>query len=99
LPCLIRRAALRGLGDNTQYTISDLRAQVMDTMKAEGQQVRSFQYAAARLKARPELAPVLIHKPGPLYDHPERFAELADVYRRGLDEVAALLQGVTARPN
>jgi len=59
----------------------------MDTKKAEGQQIRSFQYAVARLKARPELARVLIHKPGPLYDYPERADALAEVYRRGLAEV------------
>jgi hypothetical protein len=99
LPCLIRRAALKGVGDSTQYTVSDLRAQVMDTTRAQGQQIRSFQYAAARLKARPELARVLIHKPGPLYDHPDRSDALAEVYRRGLAEVGTLLQGVKARPN
>jgi hypothetical protein len=98
LPCLIRRASLKAVGDTTQYTITDLRAQVMDTTKAQGQQIRSFQYAIARLKARPELAHLLIHKPGPLYDHPERADALAEVYRRGLEEVGSLLQGVIARP-
>jgi hypothetical protein len=99
LPCIIRRAALRSIGDTTQYTVSDLSAQVMDTKKAQGQQIRSFQYAAARLNKRPELARILIHKPGPLYDHPERSEALAEVYRRGLKEVATLLQGVKARPS
>jgi hypothetical protein len=99
LPCLIRRAALKGIGDKTQYTVDDLQAQVMDTTKAQGQQIRSFQYAVARLQARPALARVLIHKPGPLYDHPERADALSEVYRRGLEEVGGLLQGVTARPN
>jgi hypothetical protein len=99
LPCIIRRAALRGVGDTTKYTVDDLRAQVMDTTRAQGQQIRSFQYAVARLNAQPELARVLIHKPGPLYDHPERAGALAEVYRRGLAEVGALLQGVRARPS
>ena len=49
--------------------------------------------------ARPALAPILIHKPGPLFDEsPARQAALAGVYRRGLEEVGALLTGVRTRP-
>lgn len=103
LPCLIRRAALRhGLGatDYTSYTVPDLRANVLDTTKAYGQQVRSFQFAIERLQRRPGLASLLIHKPGPLSDEsPARQAALADVYRRGLGEVAALLAGVRTKPS
>ena len=103
LPCLIRRAALlKGLRpdtDPTVYTVPDLAAQVLDTRQSEGVQVRSFQLAIERLRARPALAPILIHKPGPLFDEsPQRQAALADVYRRGLEEVGALLTGVRTRP-
>lgn len=103
LPCLIRRAALetgfRPDADPTVYTVEDLTAQPLDTRQSEGQQVRSFQLAIRRLQARPTLATLLIHKPGPLSDEPPaRQAALAEVYRRGLDEVATLLAGVTARP-
>lgn len=103
LPCLIRRAALlKGLRpdvDPTIYTVPDLAAQVLDTRQSEGVQVRSFQLAIERLRARPTLAPILIHKPGPLFDEsPQRQAALADVYRRGLEEVGALLTGVRTRP-
>jgi len=102
LPCLIRRAALRsGLGatDPTTYTVPDLKANVLDTTKAYGQQARSFQFAIERLQGRPGLASLLIHKAGPLSDEsPVRQAALADVYRRGLDEVATLLAGVRTRP-
>lgn len=103
LPCLIRRAALdkgfgRG-GDTTVYTIEDLAARPLDTRQAEGQQVRSFQLAIERLRARPGLAPILIHKPGPLRDEtPARQAAMAEVYRRGLEEVGALLRDVRTRP-
>jgi hypothetical protein len=98
LPCLIRRAALASIGDLTEYTLADLHRGSMDTRHAEGQQIRSFQYAIDRIRKRPDLARMLIHKPGPLYDNPERLDNLADVYRRGLGEVGALLDGVKARP-
>jgi hypothetical protein len=102
LPCLIRRAALHerlGAADKTSYTI-DLTGGTLDTNQAEGQQVRSFQYAIERVRQRPEIAELLIHKPGPLSDEsPARRSELAEVYRRGLEEVAAVVGGVHAEPN
>jgi hypothetical protein len=103
LPCLIRRAALlKGFApdaDPTVYTVDDLTARALDTRQSEGVQVRSFQLAIERLRARPALAPILIHKPGPLFDEsPVRQASLAGVYRRGLDEVGALLTGVRTQP-
>lgn len=102
LPCLIRRAALDsawGAGqDETTYTVPDLRAQTLDTRESIGKQVRSFQYAIARLRGHPSLANLLIHKPGSLADEVARLDQLADVYRRGLDEVARLIDGVDTRP-
>lgn len=99
LPCLIRRAALR-TGDKTTYTLSDLTAHTLNTREAEGQQVRSFQFAIERLRKNPALAPLLIHKPGPLSDEsPARQAALAEVYKRGLAELAALLAGVRTTPS
>jgi hypothetical protein len=98
LPCLIRRASLLGQ-DPTTYGVPDLKAATLDTKQAEGQQVRSFQIAIERLSQRPELATVLIHKPGPLYDDSSRCGDLADVYRRGLAEVGRLLAGVHAAPS
>lgn len=103
VPCLIRRAAIdAGLGrgsDTTIYTLADLTERPLDTRQAEGQHVRSFQLAIERLRSRPALATTLIHTPGPLSDEsPDRQTELAEVYRRGLEEVGALLNGVTTRP-
>jgi hypothetical protein len=103
LPCLIRRAALlKGLGpgaDTTVYTIDDLTSRTLNTRQSEGAQVRSFQLAIERLRTRPDLAPILIHKPGPLFDEsPARRALLAGVYRRGLEEVGTLLTGVRTQP-
>jgi hypothetical protein len=102
LPCLIRRAAIRrGLGaDTTTYTIPSLLSHTLDTRQAEGQQVRSFQVAIGRLSKRPDLARLLIHKSGPLIDQtPQEQAALAEVYARGLNEVAALLANVQTRPS
>ena len=103
LPCIIRRAALQvawGRGqDPTVYTIPDLRAQPLDTCQAEGRQVRSFQLAIARLRAKPGIENLLIHKPGPLTDESPHLAHLADVYRRGMEEVGELLADVHATPS
>ena len=103
LPCLIRRSALAtGLHpdtDPTTYTLADLRSRPLDTKKSEGVQIRSFQIAIERLRAQPTLASLLIHKPGPLFDEsPARQEGLANVYRRGLEEVGTLLNGVETRP-
>jgi hypothetical protein len=102
LPCLIRRAALDaawGQGhDATPYTVPDLRAHPLDTGESVGQQVRSFQFAIERLRARPNLAKVLIHKPGPLSDEVGHLDQLAGVYRRGLEEVGRLIEGVQTKP-
>ncbi|MEC4723316.1 Qat anti-phage system QueC-like protein QatC [Noviherbaspirillum sp. CPCC 100848] len=103
LPCLIRRAALvTGLSpepDPTNYTINDLTSRVLDTRQSEGVQIRSFQLAIERLRQRPDLARILIHKPGPLIDESAvRQARLASVYQRGLEEVGILLNGVRTRP-
>jgi hypothetical protein len=103
LPCLIRRAALDaawGAGqDETTYTVSDLQAQVLNTRASIGKQVRSFQFAIERLRGRPGLARLLIHKPGSLADEAGRLDQLADVYQRGLNEVARLIDGVETRPS
>lgn len=98
LPCLIRRASLLGR-DRTTYSLPDLKARKLDTSQAEGQQVRSFQLAIARLAKRPELAPLLVHKPGSLRDVAGDIDALAGVYGRGLAEVGRLLAGVRAGPS
>ena len=102
LPCLIRRAALNyawGAGhDKTTYTLQNLSAQTLNSSKPIGTQVRSFQYAIERLRLNPDLAKVLIHKPGSLADEVGRLDQLAGVYKRGLDEVAQLIKGVVTSP-
>jgi hypothetical protein len=99
LPCLIRRASLASITDPTIYTVPNLRAQAWDPRAATGEQIRSFQYAVAKLKARPGIEKLLIHKPGPLTDNPADLKELAGVYKRGLEEVGSLLSGVRTHPS
>lgn len=103
LPCLIRRAALTAAWgadqDATVYNVADLRAQPLDTRESVGKQVRSFQIAIERLRRSPGLGRYLIHKPGSLADDISRVDQLADVYRRGLDEVAQLIAGVMTKPS
>ena len=103
LPCLIRRAALVAAwgpgGDETTYTVADLHAQPLDTRESTGKQVRSFQYAIERLRGNPQLSKLLIHKPGSLTDEVAQLDQLAEVYRRGLEEVARLVDGVETRPS
>ena len=99
VPCLIRRAALlTGLApspDPTSYTLEDLTARALSTRESEGTQIRSIQLAIERLRTRPELASLLVYKPGPLLDEtPEHQATIAEVYRRGLAELSALLASV-----
>lgn len=100
VPCLIRRASLvAGLGtDGTDYTIANLRARVLATNKAEGEHIRSFLLALARLTRNPTRARFDIHKPGPLIDHPKDLKKYQKVYMDGMDEVATLLNGVRAEP-
>lgn len=103
LPCLIRRGSLTaGLAphaDPTTYTVDDLTARSLNTKGSEGVQIRSFQLAIARLRRRPDLARILIHKPGPLFDEsPARQAALANVYRRGMFELDSVLAGVRTAP-
>jgi len=100
VPCLIRRASLQhGFGkDDTSYAISDLRARALNTTKAEGVDVRSFQTAVARLKAKPKSARIDIHRPGPLVASASDLAMYEKVYIDGLREVGKLLAGVKAKP-
>ena len=101
-PCIIRKAAfLAAVGpgsDKTPYTLPDLAIHPLRTTRSEGEQVRSLQFAIERLRTRPDLSRVLVYKGGSLADQPERQTQLAEVYWRGLQEIAALLEGVVTSP-
>lgn len=100
MPCLIRRASLeKGLGsDPTDYYISDLSKKRLNSFKAEGQQVRSFQFAIDRLENSSSAAKILIHKAGSLCDESiDHQKELASVYERGMKEVKEILMNVKTK--
>jgi 7-cyano-7-deazaguanine synthase in queuosine biosynthesis len=100
VPCLIRRASLKvGLGsDDTDYLIPDLTARELNSAKAEGMHVRSFQLALFKLRQNPGKARLDIHLPGPLMDHKDHLADYERVYTMGMNEVRDLLQGVRTKP-
>lgn len=98
LPCIIRRASFLKAPwpdkDRTGYRIENLAAEPRDTKVAEGKQIRSFQYALARLKANPELAKSWIYKPGPLREDALIVPDLVGVYERGMAEVRQVVDNV-----
>ncbi len=105
VPCIIRRAAIKHASikhawgeDTTPYGLSNLRADELDSKKAEGEHIRAYQYAIANLKDNPNRAAALVHKSGPLLQAPETVPDLVKVYMRGMAEVACLLDGVITTP-
>jgi hypothetical protein len=100
VPCLIRRASLqRGLKfDDTQYQIPNLRAVPLDSTKAKGKDVRSFQIALSRLHKYPGFPRIAVMIPGPLTEFKDDLPAFAEMYQRGLQEVGELLNGVVSKP-
>jgi len=99
VPCLIRRAALlRGFGkDDTTYWYNDLQSKILNPQRSEGKDIRSFQLAWSRLKARPAIAELLIHKSGPLNHLKSEIPAFSRVYLDGMREVGEFLQDVVVR--
>lgn len=101
LPCLIRRASLlKGLGageDTTHYNVP-MDGATLNSMHAEGEHIRAFQFASARLRANPNLAKFAIYKPGPLSDVGEQIDSYIAVYRDGMAEIDELLANTRTRP-
>ncbi|ESQ87804.1 Qat anti-phage system QueC-like protein QatC [Asticcacaulis benevestitus] len=102
VPCVIRRAATFRAwgagGDQASYRLNNLTGQPLVSTKAEGIQIRAFQYAIAHLAKHPGFENIAIHKPGSLAEDIERLPDLAAMYKRGMDEVSAVLKGVVTAP-
>jgi len=100
VPCIIRRAALAKMSvDDATVYVTDLHGSTLNSTKAEGGDIRSFQYAIHRLGNDLDRARVLVNQSGPLTDYPAEIEDFAQVYRRGLQEVGELLKGVNTSPN
>ena len=85
--------------DSTKYTIADLRAERRNSRSPEGEHIRAFQMMARRVAQRPDLAGILVHKPGPLSDYADKeITQYADVFRRGVAEVHCITGPVTVEP-
>lgn len=96
VPCIIRRASLTSVGDETQYSIEDLESRVLDSTLAEGQHIRSFQVLAHRLRENPHASKFLILKPGPIPANDR--TKWSSVFLRGLKEVEVFLNRVETKP-
>jgi len=89
----------RSYSEPMAETIADLRARTLNSKAAEGEHVRSFQMIARRLKGRPGLEKILVHKSGPLSDYTAaEVAKYADVFRRGVEEVDKVTGRAAVRP-
>lgn len=98
LPCVIRRASFLKakdvLSDPTEYRVRDLAAADLDSTTKKGEQVRGFEFAIERLRQKPSRTRTFIYKTGPLSEDLDRINGLEGVYRRGMEEVALLLENV-----
>lgn len=96
-PCLVRRASIEAAfgKDSTKYGIPDLYASPLNGKKAEATDVRAFQMIQRRLSNNQNLAGVLIHKTGSLGDYSKsEISDYADVFKRGISEVGAIVEKV-----
>ena len=90
---------LSGFGaDDTPYHIADLAGSPLVSTRAEGQHIRSFQLALARLQDNPRSARAAIHSPGPLIDFRDEWPQFERVYTAGMQEVGRLLDQVVTQP-
>lgn len=103
VPCIIRMAAVKSAWpskkDETTYGINlnddDI---TLASNKAEGTQIRSYTYAIGYLNRNPGSSKILIHSSGPLREDVNIIDDLADVYERGMAEVAYLLKNIKVAP-
>ena len=95
VPCLIRRAAIhRAYGfanDPTTYSVQSMMEIIGAHASKKGEQLRSFQVSVKRIKDRPELRKILIHKNGRLEGAADYIDQLSNVYYRGLLEVGSFI--------
>lgn len=96
VPCLIRQAALRVVykRDPTKYSTSIL-GRSLDVTTSAGEEVRAFKTGLARLRRYRGMEKLLVHESGPMPTDPDLSERFGSVYRRGMQEVGALLKKVS----
>lgn len=102
-PCLIRKASFQKalIADNTEYVaIPDFNTAKIKVGKngsvyAESKDILSVQYAGFRLKKGLIKPNIEIHKSGTLQGVYYEWADIADMYARGLSEVYGLVKDIT----
>ena len=100
VPCLIRHASIKKAleKDKTPYLLP-ITIRSLNSTRAEGIDVRSFQMMARRLSQRSELASILVHKSGPLSDYTsDEIKAYAEVFARGIQEVATIVNDIPVQP-
>ncbi|ASP68621.1 Qat anti-phage system QueC-like protein QatC [Sinorhizobium meliloti] len=102
LPCIIRRGAFKRAekvigADPTPYRTDDLAAMEFDSTRKTGEQFRGFEFATGMLAEKPARAKAYIYKTGPLFEDGDKIDDYADLYLRGMREVADFMkaEGVT----
>jgi len=96
VPCIIRQSSIRFAfnTDDTDYRVT-LPYKNLDPTKAEGKDVKAFNFAIKRMEDNLDDLQSLIYIPGPLYDYSfEEIDKFAELYKRGMVEVKNLLSGV-----
>ncbi|ASJ95635.1 Qat anti-phage system QueC-like protein QatC [Shewanella marisflavi] len=101
-PCLIRKAAFKksAVADDTQYVaISDFAKAEIKSGKsgkgyAESRDILSVQFAGYKLNKGLINPAIEIHKSGSLSTVEDEWSTIADMYRRGLNEVYELVKDV-----
>jgi 7-cyano-7-deazaguanine synthase in queuosine biosynthesis len=101
VPCVIRRAAINaaGITDPTPYLLPNIGTQQLNSTKARGTDIRSFQVAIDRLKNSETRARAIIRETGPLSDFPNEIEDFVQMYLRGMREVERLIKTTIVAPN
>lgn len=102
VPCIIRRASILyalGKKDPTKYILNDIDKRELNSKKAEGIQIRSFQYAINRINKNPDIVKALVFEQGPLTQDIKKLKGFINVYLKGMKEVEVLLKNVTTKPS
>jgi hypothetical protein len=93
VPCLIRRAALSAVGQDDEDYFIDVLTNPPTPASARGRDLRAMAIAIEHQRgAKAYRLPFEVRRAGPLPGTPAEIQAYVEVYRRGMDEICALLQ-------